>query len=85
MRAADFELLIRLLPQSFTSNMLVQGLAERGWDTNQTLHIAERDMSMTLHDFYRMTELRVSSPIISLKGELGMALSVELLGHTFLN
>lgn len=47
-------------------------LAEKWWDTTYTFHIAEREMTVTPHDFYRMIDLRFDGPQIDLKGELGI-------------
>ena len=56
-RAASFEPVIHLLPESHASAILVQSLAERWWDTTHTFHITDREMTVTLYDFHQMTGL----------------------------
>ena len=55
--AAGFEPVIRLMPERSASVVLVQTLANRWWDTTHTFHIADQEMTITPHDFYRMTVL----------------------------
>ena len=43
----DFRLIIHLLPEGFTSGILVQALVERWWDITHTFHIARREMTVT--------------------------------------
>jgi len=50
----------------------VQMLVEKWWDTTHTFHIAEREMTMTPHDFHQMTGLRFDVPHIDLEGESGI-------------
>ena len=56
-RAAGFELVIHLMPERSASAVLMQTLAERWWDTTHTFHIADKEMTITPHDFHRMTGL----------------------------
>lgn len=77
-RETVFEPLMFLLLKSSTSGVMGQVLVERWWDTTHTFHIVEREMIMTAHDFHQMTELTTSGLAITLEGELGMTLSLEL-------
>ena len=69
---ADFTLVGRLLPEGSASGILVQTLAERWWDIAYTFHIAEREMTMTSHDFHRMMGLRFDGPLIDLEDWSGI-------------
>ena len=69
---ASFKPIICLLPERFASAILVQNLVERWWDTTHTFHIVDREMTVTPHDFYRMTGLRCDRAFINLEGELGI-------------
>ena len=80
----DFEPIIRLLPKSHTSAILVQSLVERWWNITHTFHIVDREMTMTPHDFHRMTSLRCDGTIINLKGKSGVQLGIELLGWKYM-
>jgi len=53
-------------------NLLVQALDERWWDTTHTFHIAGREMTVTPHEFHRMTGLRFDGPIINLESDSGI-------------
>ena len=77
-REVVFEPLMCLLLESLASGVLGQVLVKRWWDTTYTFHIVEREMTMTPHDFHRMTELTASGLVVTLKGELGTTLSLEL-------
>ena len=77
-REAVFEPLMCLLLEIFASGVLGQVLAERWWGTTHTFRIVEREMTMTPQDFHRMTELTTSGLAVTLEGELGAALSLEL-------
>ena len=57
-RAMGFEPILCLLLESHASTILVQSLAERWWETTHTFHIADREMTVTPHDFHQMTNLR---------------------------
>lgn len=50
-RDAGFKLIICLLPERSTSTILVQSLVNRWWDTTHTFHIANREMTVTPHDW----------------------------------
>ena len=82
-RVEDYEPIIRLLPERSTNAILVQSLAKRWWDTTHTFHIADREMTMTPHDFHRMTGLRCDKALISLKGELSTQLGIDLLRRRY--
>lgn len=81
-RAAGFEPLLCLLPNC-CQYCAGQALAKRWWDTTHTIHIVEREMIVTLYDFHRMIGMRSSRHIISLEGESGMTLRLELLGRAY--
>ena len=51
---AGFEPVIHLLLKGSASGILVQTLYERWWDTTYTFHIAEREITVTSHDFHWM-------------------------------
>ncbi|KAK9991437.1 hypothetical protein SO802_026422 [Lithocarpus litseifolius] len=76
---------IRLLLEGVASDILVQALTKRWWDTTHTFHIVEREITVTLHDFHRMTGLRSYGPIINLEAELGIQLGIDLLGRAYPN
>ena len=78
---AGLEPIICLLPERSTSTILVQSLTERWWDTTHTFHIANREMTVTPHDFHRMISLRCDGAIINLEGESGTQLVIDLLGR----
>ena len=80
-RAMGFEPILCLLLESHASTILVQSLAERWWETTHTFHIADREMTVTPHDFHQMTNLRCDRSIINLKGESGVQLVIDLLGR----
>ena len=82
---ASFKLVGRLLPEGSASGILVQTLAERWWDTAYTFHIAEREMTVTSHDFHQIMGLRFDGPFIDLEDESGIQLGVDLLGHKYLS
>ncbi|KAL0015352.1 hypothetical protein SO802_002421 [Lithocarpus litseifolius] len=82
-REAGFELILSLLPERSTSATLVQCLIERWWDTTHTFHIAEQKMTVTLYDFYRMTDLSFEGAINSLDGVLGIQLGFDMLGRKY--
>ena len=67
----------------FTSEEIRQchSLAERWWDTTHTFNIADREMTMTPHDFHRMIGLRCDRALINLKGKSGTRLGIDLLGR----
>ena len=80
-RAMGFEPILCLLLESHASTILVQSMAERWWETTHTFHIADREMTVTPHDFHQMTNLRCDGSIINLKGESGVQLVIDLLGR----
>ena len=82
-RAMGFKPIIRLLPKRSASAILVQSLTERWWGTIHTFHIAEREITVTPHDFHRMISLRCDSATISLEGESGNQLAIDLLGKRY--
>ena len=61
-REAGFEPIIGLLLEKSVSATLVQCLIERWWDTTYTFHIAEREMTVTPYDFFRMIGLSFKGP-----------------------
>ena len=79
--AVGFEPILRLLPESHYSAILIQSLAERWWDTIHTFHIPEMKMTVTPHDFHRITSLRCDGLLINLEGESGILLGIDLLGE----
>ena len=82
-RAAGFKPIIYLLPERSTSVILVQTLVERWWDTTHTFHIADREMTITPHDFHCITSLWFDGALINLEGELGAQLGLELLKRRY--
>ena len=80
MHAANFENIMHLLLKGASSGILVQVITKRWWDTTNTFHVAKREMTVTSHDFHRMTSLRSNGPIIDLEGESGIQLGIDLLG-----
>ena len=54
-------------------------LVERWWETTHTLHIASREMTLTLHETYHLTGLYYRGPSMKFRGLPDEA----LLGHTF--
>lgn len=58
---------------------MVLALVERWWDTTHTFHIASREMTLTLHDTYRLTGLYYRGTSMKFRGLPDEA----LLGHTF--
>ena len=81
--ATGIEPIIHLLLKTFASAILVQTLAKRWWDTTHTIHIADREMTMTPHDFHHMTSLRCNGALINLEGESGTQLGIDLLGRRY--
>ena len=71
------------MPERSTSAVLVQTLAKRWWDTTHTFHIADREMTITPHDFHYMTGLQFAGVPISLEDELGIRLGANLLGRRY--
>jgi len=71
------------MTEMFANAILAQTLAERSWDTTHTFHIANREMTITPHDFYYMTTLWFDGVPISLKDESGTQLGAELLGRRY--
>ena len=65
---ASFKPIIGLLSEKSASATLVQCPIERWWDTTHICHIAERELTVTPYDFYRMTGLSFKGAIISLEG-----------------
>ena len=63
--ATGFKPIICLLLERSASAILMQTLAKRRWDTTHTFHIANREMTMTPHDFHRMTSLRCIGALIN--------------------
>ena len=55
----------------FANAILVQTLAKRWWDTTHTIHIADREITVTPYDFHHMTSLRCNGALINLEGESG--------------
>ena len=63
--------------------VLVQTLTKRWWDTTQTFHIVGQEMTITPHDFLRMTSLWFGGVSISLEDESGIQLGADLLGRRY--
>ena len=82
-REAGFEPIIGLLLEKSVSATLVQCLIERWWDTTYTFHIAEREMTVTPYDFYRMNSLNFEGAIINLDSVSGIQLGLDMLGRKY--
>ena len=80
---ADFEPIFNLMLERFANAILVQTLTERWWDTTHTFHIAGLEMTITSHDFHRMTGLQFDGVPISLKDDSGIWLGIDLLGRRY--
>ena len=80
---AGFEPIIRSLPDTSASAILVQCLAERWWNTTHTFNIVGREMTITPHNFHRMTGLRFDGVLIGLEDELGIRLGIDLLERRY--
>ena len=78
---ASFKPIIRLLPERSASAILVHTLAKKWWDITHTFHIANREMTVTPHDFHHMIGLRSNGAIIKLEGKSSMQLDIVLLGR----
>lgn len=78
-----FEPIIGLFSEKTVSATLVQCLIERWWVIIHTFHIAEREMTVTPYDFYRMTSLSFEGAIISLDGALSIQLGLDMLGRKY--
>lgn len=74
----SFKLIIHLLPKRSTNAILMCSFDERWWDITYTFHIADREMTMTPHDFHCMTSLRCDEALINFEGELGIWLGIDL-------
>ena len=61
----------------------MQCLIERWWDTTQTFHIAEREMTVTAYNFYHMIGLSIEGAIINFDGVLGIQLGLDMLGRKY--
>ena len=68
-----------------TNAILVQSLVKRWWDTAHTFHIANREMTVTPHDFHYMTSVRCDRALINLEGESGIQLGIEFFGRRYTN
>ena len=82
---AGFEPVIHLLLKGSASGILVQTLSERWWDTTHKFHIAEKEMTVTSHDFHWMMGFRFDGPFINLEDELAIQLGVDLLRRKYLS
>lgn len=60
---ADFRVLTESFLEGGARMALVLTVAECWWDTIHTFHIADREMTMTLLDTYRLTRLHCSRPL----------------------
>ena len=58
-------------------------MAERWWDTTHTFHIAGREMTITPHNFHRMTGLRFIGVTTSLEDESDIRLGADLLERRY--
>ena len=67
--AASFKPIIHLLLKRSASAIMVHTLAKRWWDTTHTFHIADREITVTPHDFHHMIGLRCDGAIINLEGK----------------
>ena len=81
--AVGFEPIICLLPERSSSAILVQSLAKRWWDTTHTFHIADREMTVTPHDFHHMIGLKCDGALINLEGKLSTQLGIDLLERRY--
>ena len=82
-REAGFKPIIGLLLEKSVSATLVQCLIERWWDTTYTFHIAEREMTVTPYDSYRMNSLNFEGAIINLDSVSGIQLGLDMLGRKY--
>ncbi|KAL0016109.1 hypothetical protein SO802_003178 [Lithocarpus litseifolius] len=80
---SGFEPIVGLLLERFASATFMQCLIERWWDTTHTLHIARREITVTLYNFYRMTDLSFEGAIINLDGVSGIQLGLGMLGRKY--
>jgi len=71
------------MPERSASAALAQALVERWWDTTYTFHITDQEMTITPHNFHRMTGLWFDRVSISLEDKLGTQLGVELLERRY--
>ena len=72
-----------MMPERSANAVLVQILVETWWDTTHTFHITSQEITITLHDFHRMTNMWFDGVSISLKDESGIQLGVDLLGRRY--
>jgi len=70
--ATSFKPIINLLPERSASAILVRTLVKRWWDIIDTFHIADKEKTVTPHDFHRMTSLNYDRALINLEGESGI-------------
>ena len=78
--AVGFKPIIHLMLERFSSVVLAQTLTGRWGDTTNTVHIAGREMTNTLHDFHYMTTLWFDGVPISLEDGISVCLGADLLG-----
>ena len=68
--AANFEPIMHLIPKRSANDILEQALTKRWWDTTHAFHIARKELTVTPHDFHRITDLRTDRPIINMESGL---------------
>ena len=56
---------------------------ERWWDTTHTFYIAEREMTVTPYNFYRMIGLSFEGAIINFDGTSSILLGLNMLGRKY--
>ena len=65
--AANFKPVLHLMLERSANTVLAQTLAKRWWDTTHTFHIADREMTITPHNFHCMTGLRFNGVLTRLE------------------
>lgn len=59
-------------------------MAERWWDITYTIHITNKEMTVTPYDFHRMTDLRYDEALTNLEGESSIQLGIDLLRRRYI-
>ena len=73
-----------MMPERSANAILVQTLAKRWWYTTYTFHITDGEITISPHNFHRITGLWFDRVPISLEDKLGTQLGVELLGRRYI-